>query len=110
MLSSINKISISNSSVSCWPVLEPSLNQLFPQPSDFSTPSNLTSDDYLKLYTVVFDHCVGSSEGKKGKTATAAAGLNISGEELYLTLIKYIETRFQQWSHHLMVSNLLVKQ
>ena len=115
MLSSVNisnnsNSSISNSSVSCWPVLEPALNQLFPPTSpidpQFTLPSSLGTEDYLKLYTVVFDHCVGSGEVKKaGKSSAATAGLNISGEELYMTLVKYLETRFQQWSQFLMVNN-----
>lgn len=113
MLSSINPTSITNSSVSCWPALEPALNKLFPSPAIIAiattnTPPHfdLGSEDYLKLYTVVFDHCVGLAEGRReGKSASAAlpAGLNISGEELYLTLVKYLETRFEQWSIYLIV-------
>jgi hypothetical protein len=115
MLSSINPTSITNSSVSCWPALEPALNKLFPSPAIIAiattnTPPHvdLGSEDYLKLYTVVFDHCVGVglAEGRgEGKSASAAlpAGLNISGEELYLTLVKYLETRFEQWSIYLIV-------
>lgn len=104
--------SVSNSSVSCWPLLEPALNQLFPPPTflgdQFALSSSLGSEDYLKLYTVVFDHCVGSAEVKragKSSVSTGAVGLNISGEELYMTLVKYLETRFQQWSQLLMVYN-----
>lgn len=117
MLSSVttsnNSIpSISNSSVSCWPALEPALNQLFPSPSvSPATGSGLGSEDYLKLYTVVFDHCVGLNEGKKAGKAgggAAANGLNISGEELYMTLVKYLETRFQQWSQYLMVYYIII--
>lgn len=110
MLSSMNTSttisSISNSSVTCWPVLESALNQLFPSPT---TPiqSTLGSEDYLKLYTVVFDYCVGAVEARKsGKSSATVAGLNISGEELYMTLVKYLETRFQQWSQYLMVRDL----
>lgn len=97
-----NSVSISNSSVSCWPVLEPALNQLFPIAANDIAATPLNSEDYLKLYTVVFEHCVGSAEVKKAGKG-AAAGLNICGEELYFTLVKYLETRFLQWSQFLQV-------
>jgi hypothetical protein len=112
MLSSTNTSSssiINYSSVSCWPVLEPALNQLFPPSTDLTAPSTLGSDEYLKLYTVVFEHCVGSAEGKKAGVKTAAVGLNISGEELYMTLVKYLETRLNQWSQYLMVTQDFLK-
>ena len=82
------------SSVSCWPALEPSLNLLLPPHPHPSTP--LSSDDYLKLYTVVFEYCVGASEGEK--KGNKVAGLNVSGEELYRTLVKYLEIKFSQWA------------
>ena len=98
---------ISSSSVSCWPALEPSLNRLLP-PAVTSTllPSEgppLDSEDYLKLYTLVFEYCVGAGESRKG-SGGRVAGLNVSGDELYRTLIKYLEIRFNQWSQSITVS------
>lgn len=97
---------VSNSSVPCWPLLEPALNQLFPQnlPSSSTATSALSSDDYLKMYTIVFEHCVGPVEGRKA--STVGAGLNVSGEELYFTLVKYLQVRLSQWAHHLEVRDI----
>lgn len=93
-------ISLSSSSVSCWPALEPSLNRLFSLPDSTPPLPALGSDDYLKLYTLVFDYCVGAGDNnKKGRVL----GLNVSGEELYMTIVKYLETRFNQWSLSLKV-------
>lgn len=99
---------LSSTSVSCWPALEPSLNRLFPSipPSD-STQAlpALDSDDYLKLYTLVFEYCVGVGAGEDGsnKKGGRVVGLNVSGEELYRTIVKYLFIRFTQWSHSLKV-------
>ena len=92
---------VSNSSVPCWPTLEPALNQLFPVADQLAIQSTLSSDDYLKLYTVVFEHCVGPVEGRKAGKSSVGAGLNISGEELYLTLVQYLQVRLTQWSNSL---------
>lgn len=99
--SSINSstaISSFHSSIPAWSQIEPALNQLFPSPGDLDKPTSLTSDDFLKLYTVVFEHCVGSTDGKK---SSASSKLNLSGEELYMTLVKYLETKFTSWSQFL---------
>lgn len=97
-----------NSSVSCWSVLEPALDQLFPLPAGLSTRSTLNSDDFLRLYTVVFEHCVGSIEGvKTGGSEKAAAGFNISGEELYMRLVNYLSIKLTKWSNHLVIYNII---
>lgn len=89
-----------NSSVASWPVLEPALDKLFPIPSKITERScTLNSEDFLKLYTLVFEHCVGTSSSttNSGKRQNTAAGL-ICGEDLYVTLVKYLENRLIQWS------------
>lgn len=111
MLSSNNLTNLSSDStdkslIPCWSVLESALNQLFPSPENLGVPSQLCSDDYLKLYTLVFEHCVGSVDSKKTTTSGSGKvmdGLNFSGEELYMTLVKYLEIRFDSWSNFISV-------
>lgn len=100
-----------NSSIPAWPVLEPALDRLFPLPATTelaaTLPPPLSSEDYLKLYTCVFEHCVGAV--KKPASGSSVSGL-ICGEDLYGTLVKYLENRLIQWSTISMVSqyNILV--
>ena len=99
--------SIENPAVPCWPVLESALSQLLPPPNGLTTATSLTSDHFLKFYTLVFEHCVVAVEVKKGTTTTAhggTSGLNICGEELYLTLKTFLQFRFNQWSQYIQVS------
>lgn len=109
-INSLNPTTITSTSVPCWPQIELALNQLLPSPQDLFShvnnpnqtgPSTLSSDNFLKLYTLVFEHCVGPVENKKSNSNSVLAGLNASAEELYMTLVKYIEIKFTSWSQHL---------
>lgn len=103
ILNNNQNLLISSTPISCWPALEPSLNRLLTLdiiPSDPAGPS-LSSEDYLKLYTLVFEYCVGASDVKKGSASGRVMGLNVSGEELYRTIGKFLEITFNQWAQSL---------
>lgn len=108
MLSSSNYQTYST--IPCWPQIELALNQLFPtfdnnhntSPLPMPPTTTISSDDFLKLYTLVFEHCVGPVDSKKSNSSTTImAGLNASAEELYFTLVKYIEIKFKTWSQQM---------
>ena len=89
--------------IPCWSTLETALNQLFPSPAEMTNQTTLTSDDFLKLYTLVFEHCVGAVfDGKKAAAGSTGSGgqkntHSAGGEEVYAVLVEYLENRFNSW-------------
>lgn len=97
----INMVSLSTS-VDCWPTIELALNQLFSLPTEVSNLITLTSEDYLKLYTLVFDYCVGGTGGKNNVKENGA-GL-ICGKDMYEAVFHYISHKITKWAEFIKVT------
>lgn len=90
--SSNSKSSYNSSSnlIPCWPALEAALERLLPLNYETETTEVLVSEDYLKLYTLVFDYCVGNSslnEKSTDKKPTNSSGTQHHTLFMYFLII-----------------------
>ena len=98
----INMVSLSTTGVDCWPTIESALNQLFSLPTEVSNSITLTSEDYLKLYTLVCEYCVGA-RGKNNVKENNGAGL-ICGKDMYEAVFHYISHKISKWAEIIKVA------
>lgn len=77
-------------------------------PVNPKSPSNTAfpSEELLKLYTIVFDYCVGNGAASEKKLSGKFGTLKyvffhllafMFGEELYKAVVGFINVRFQMW-------------
>lgn len=98
-------ITMLSTNIDCWPAIEPALNQLLPLPAELSNPIGLNNEDYLKLYTLVFEHCVGTG-GDRNNGKGGTEGL-ICGKDMYEAISQFISHKLVIWCESIKVLILI---